>query len=330
MGHGLVRRAIATAIVLTVCMDISPTHATGQPGLAEHRYRISGKVRLLLFWIGADDVGGARASWRNDAIEGEEFSLLIGSDPQRAPRGVNEWGYVREQVQGGTARVFGVRTASDADSPDSARAAIDDRTRAVSFDALCSEVKPNEMTTAVATVSGPADLSYARFDPLFDALIAHRRWSLRRLARPPGTAPGFLTAFSRLMKTMAVSQREGSPSAAPHALYVYKDSVYDLTVDRVESLTEVHTKAGRVRNVVRAEFKTRHIRLNSTTRFDATFGVEEPLAGVPIQVTYQPNWWFKIRLELDDELAVPSAGDDAALRRRVDDTCASAAAAARP
>jgi len=330
MGSGPFRRAIVTAIVLTVSMDMSPARATRHPALAEHHYRIAGKVRLLLFWVGNDDVGGARATWRRDATGGEELSLLIGSDPHRAPRGVNEWGYVREQIQGDTAHVFGVRTASDADSPDSARAAADDRGRVVSFDALCSDVTTDEMTTAVATVNGPADLSYARFDPLFDALITHRGWTRRHLARPPGTAPGFLSAFDRLMKAVLVSRGGGIAAALPHALYVYKDSVYDLTVDKVQSLAELGTRGGPIRQVMRAIFRTRDVRLNTGSSFEAAFGTEGALAGVPIQVTYQPTWWFKVRLELDDDLAVPAAGDEDTLRRRVDDTCARAAADARP
>ena len=31
---------------------------------AERRYRIAAKVRVLFFWVGADDVGGARITWR--------------------------------------------------------------------------------------------------------------------------------------------------------------------------------------------------------------------------------------------------------------------------
>jgi hypothetical protein len=57
--------------------------------VAEHRYRIIGKLRLALFWVGRDDVGGARMTWRSDGTT-SALTLLVGSDPQRAPRGLNQ------------------------------------------------------------------------------------------------------------------------------------------------------------------------------------------------------------------------------------------------
>jgi hypothetical protein len=54
---------------------------------AEHVYRIIGKVRFLVFWASADDVGGARITWRGGHRH-QSVSLLIGSEPKRAPRQV--------------------------------------------------------------------------------------------------------------------------------------------------------------------------------------------------------------------------------------------------
>ncbi len=52
------------------------------PVVAEHRYRIAGKIRPLLFWIGKDSVGGARLRWRRARRGGKGYDLLIGSDPR--------------------------------------------------------------------------------------------------------------------------------------------------------------------------------------------------------------------------------------------------------
>src|SRR5262249_48017684 len=86
------------------------------PVVAEHTYRMLAKVRPLLFWITKDDVGGARVSWRSD--EGGSFGgdLLIRSDPDRAPRRINRWGYIAEQVRGPEARVLGVMKQSNEQS----------------------------------------------------------------------------------------------------------------------------------------------------------------------------------------------------------------------
>ena len=99
--------------------EVRGQSAPSERGDVEHRYRIAGKVRMLFFWVGADDVGGARAVWRGGERD-RSIALLIGSDPQRAPRGVNEWGYVLEHAVGDTTTVFGLRTVTDGDSPDEA------------------------------------------------------------------------------------------------------------------------------------------------------------------------------------------------------------------
>ena len=49
------------------------------PVVAEYRYRLTGKVRLLLFWISRDGVGGARIRVRRGERDGSGLDLLIGS-----------------------------------------------------------------------------------------------------------------------------------------------------------------------------------------------------------------------------------------------------------
>ena len=66
------------------------------PVRVEHRYRMLGRVRPLLFWISREDVGGAQVTWR-EAADGVGYELLIGSDPERAPRRINRWGYIGEE-----------------------------------------------------------------------------------------------------------------------------------------------------------------------------------------------------------------------------------------
>jgi hypothetical protein len=320
-------RLFAVVVALAAMFSTAQAVPSSQAQVTEHRYRISAKIRLLLFWIGNDDVGGARAVWRSGA-DGREIALLIGSNPDRAPRGVNEWGFVREQVQGDSASVFGVRTSSDDDSPTAARAAIDDRDRLVTFDAMCSQVGVHDVSTALATITGALSLDYTRVDPLLDMLTAHSSWSLREMKRPADTAPGFLTALDRLMTTLAASARAGGGTTRRHALYVYKDATYDLSIDRVEPLSELRLTDRTISNLRRASFRIRHVRLGTITRFEVIFGTEGDMAGVPVQATYQPHWWFKIRLDLDEHADVPSPNDEE-LRRRVDETCTRATAAAR-
>ena len=58
------------------------------------------------------------------------------------------------------------------------------------------------------------------------------------------------------------------------------------------------------------------------TGFSITYGTQGPLAGVPIVATYQPNWWFKVKLELDDAQDVPpDPGSNASIDQRISQLC---------
>ena len=98
------KHATITAALL-LGLVFSPTDASagnGLPVVAEHYYRMLAKVRPLLFWISRDNVGGARIGWLGDQSGSKGFELLIGSDPARAPRKINRWGYIAEELRGST------------------------------------------------------------------------------------------------------------------------------------------------------------------------------------------------------------------------------------
>ena len=86
------------------------------PTVAEHTYRMLARVRPMLFWINVDNVGGAKVSLSGDQKDNFGIELLIGSDPQRAPRQINKWGYIAEEVRGGEARIVGVMKQSNEQS----------------------------------------------------------------------------------------------------------------------------------------------------------------------------------------------------------------------
>src|SRR6187549_3695390 len=79
-----------------------------------HTYKMSGRVRALLLWVGRDDVGSGVIRWRGgeDGHEGQGYELLIGTDPPRAPGGLNKWGYLAEQVRDDECDVVGVISKS--------------------------------------------------------------------------------------------------------------------------------------------------------------------------------------------------------------------------
>src|SRR5215831_18441297 len=111
------RVAFLTALGL-ILLPASRAHlsAGALPLVAEHKYRMLARVRPLLFWISKDNVGGARVRWRGDDNGAFGIELLIGSDPHRAPRQINRWGYIAEDVQGADAHVLGLMKRSEEQS----------------------------------------------------------------------------------------------------------------------------------------------------------------------------------------------------------------------
>src|SRR5512143_647613 len=129
----LVTWALAAALVLSapaapgLAAEDTPDGVPAAPVVLEHRYRLSAAIRPLLFWIGAGNVGGARIVWRSDGGAQRGYELLLGSDPARAPRRINRWGWAREDTDGASATMTGLMNRSEDDSLDQAKAGLQSR-----------------------------------------------------------------------------------------------------------------------------------------------------------------------------------------------------------
>ena len=294
-------------------------YARVEPRNADHRYRIRGKVRLLLVWAGADDVGGARVTWRGHETD-QSVALLIGSEPERAPGSVNEWGYVREHVAGDSTNVFGIRTVAKADSPQEADAQRAERGRLMELGVLCTNVSPVDARSRTARVHVARDATYRDVDRVLDIVERHPSWNGRHTARPANVAPGFLTALDRMMR-VSVRQSDATPTC-PRFSYVYKDAIYDLIPRHIDRVPSLRTRTGTYQSLLRADISVRNRATGSITGFSITYGAGGALAGVPIVAKYQPNWWFKVELELDDAQDVPpDPAGDASINQRIAQLC---------
>lgn len=313
------------AFLATLCVASLSTVRIAEPVVlplaTEHRYRIVGKVRLLFFWVGADDVGAARITTRREG-DAATIALLIGSNPEKAPRRVNEWGYIHEAVRGDSADVFGVRSTLDADSIDEAEAKLARGADPALFAAMCSTVTAHSADAYVTSVRVQRNVTYRHFSQLLDAVALSERWQQRRAARPADAEPGFLTALdSAIRESTRAARAGGRTRAARPVAYVYKGGVYDLELRRTHAVAP---------DLLRGEYTVRNRRTGDTTAFTVTAGIRGALENVPVAATYQPNWWFKIELQLDEDVEVP--GDptgDPLLWARITDICAHAPAVTR-
>lgn len=106
------RLRLATAIVF--CLTAFGSASESTPAVQEHLYTVNAKVRLIpLVWIGRDNIGGARITRRQDVSGRRTVEFLVGSDPVRAPRGINRWGFIMESVNPHNAEVLGAMKESN-------------------------------------------------------------------------------------------------------------------------------------------------------------------------------------------------------------------------
>jgi hypothetical protein len=288
-------------------------------GHVDRVYRLVGKVRFLFFWIASDEVGSARIAWRGDGHD-RAISLLIGSDPSRAPRAINEWGYLREHAAGESTTVFGIRTMTDGDSPDDAEGKRIRADGLAEFGVLCSSVTAVDAWSRTTTVYAPNDATYRDTSRVLEVIERQARWRQRATSRSADVAPGFLTAMDRLMRSSLVPA--GGPPIVSRRAFVYKDAIYDLDANRVERVGVLQSASRVFRNVMRADITLKSRTAGSGSSFSIAYGTEGALAGVLVWARYQPNWWFKIELELDEDgQAPPEPANDRSIRDRIAAIC---------
>ena len=123
------------------------------------RYTMDGRIRPLLFWFGRDDIGFARVVWREGDLGARGYELLVGTDPAKAPRSLNRWGYIAEEVQGTDGALLALMTGSDEGSYDEATANAAGAAAGRDFRAIRSELRGSTSTWQTARVATSADFT---------------------------------------------------------------------------------------------------------------------------------------------------------------------------
>jgi hypothetical protein len=292
----------------------SPSPSYGAD-VERHHYSISARIRpLVVFWISRSGVGDAVVTKRQGPREAG-YSLLIGSDPNRAPRRINRWGYISEEIRGSEATLIGLMTESDEDSIQQAEAnirkqAVGDRT----FKIIRATIDAGEARSSVTSIAAPSAYSFRQVDTLLE--LAQRtppedpEGKVRVTRLPTGTRPGFLAAIAELMHRH-VDQWHASGGVPPGGPinYVYHGRIYELRATHTQPLASVRVGGASYTHVIRSDFETRSAHDGEVTQFSITYGTEGPLAEIPIAASYQPRWWMQIDLAIDDPAGGPALAD---------------------
>jgi hypothetical protein len=230
-------------------------------------------------------------------------------------------------MRGNHANVFGVRTLTDAESLHEAEAKLDQGSNRQLFGAMCSEVTATEDQAWITMLRAPHNISYHGLQRLLDDLGSSTLWERRHVVRPVGAAPGFLTALSRLMSTSVEDVRHGrnSNKVLGSLPYVYKGSVYEMTLFRAAPVVQMRIGQSAFHDLIRGMFTIRNAATGDKTRFAITYGTQGALAGVPLEAVYQPHWWLKVKLALDESVNVPTGpARDKRMLEQIDHVCEAA------
>jgi hypothetical protein len=285
-----------------------PAAGASAPAATErHHYVMSARVRpLLLFWIGRSNVGDAIVT-RAVTPHETRYSLLIGSDPDRAPRRINRWGYIEERLRGDAATVVGLMTESEEESVEEAEANLRKEGSGVhKFKVIHATIDTEQSRSVVTAVGAPADYSFRQVRAVLALAGDGDTENKSRVVRlPRGTRPGFLSALAEIVHAQAESARAGSLRAGAPLTYVYHGKFFELRGTRVQFEPALEVNASRYARVVSAQFAIRNAADGEETRFALTYPIDGRLAEVPLAISYQPRWWMQVNLALADDVDLP-------------------------
>jgi len=284
-------------------LSLSAMEANQAPVLREYRYRMSAAIRPLLFWIGDGDVGGARIVWRGDGEGRRGYEFLLGSDPARAPRKINRWGFVREEWDGDRATQTGLMRKTDEKSVEEARANVGFEGEYV-FKVIQTEVVGGRARAENTVWPVQDDYTYHDLRELLRLVAAPPPSppKVNEAQLPPGTHPGFLFAVADLVdRAVAAAIREPRELLKKVTTrFNFNAIAYELRL-RKTKWEESKTYGDRqYENLVRIDLESYNPKLDTTERFTLVCGTEGEWRGVPVYVKYQPKWWFKAEGVIDE------------------------------
>jgi hypothetical protein len=293
------RRATGVAVAALLALQAnviardgaaSPPQAAGSR-FERYHYSIAARIRpLLVFWLSRSGVGDAVVT-RQHAPGETSYSLLIGSDPDRAPRRINRWGYIEEKIRGEEAQLVGLMTQSEEDSLEQAEGNV--RRQAAGnhpFKVIQATVNGERASSLVTSIAAPEDYTIHQVQIVLDLALRESSERKPRVIRlPPGTRPGFLAALADAIH---------APAASP-IHFVYHGGLYELQQTHAQAIPNLRIAHASYGPATATDFVITSMQDGEQSRFSITYGTEEPFKEVPLIVRYQPRWWMQVELTLD-------------------------------
>lgn len=283
----------------------------------QYDYIVTAAVRFLLLWVSRDDVGQGyiRIGTQSNDPQLETIHLLMGSDPAKAPLGINRWGAAVEVLRrrDGSGAFFGFMKASKGESASAAREELsrENQAQRYQFEGIIGRVGGGRAVSTAVPISSGVDFTLHQL-PLAEQMVMEQ---LKIASRPPrfldtqslegcSTGSGFLFTVRELISASLSEQRPPITRC-----FIYHARRYLLTLDSCEPEAELKialklrgsekTIEKTYQDLRQAHFRVLNTGSGQRTDFRVIFGNSGHLRGVPVQIEYQPNWWFRVTLNLN-------------------------------
>ncbi len=307
----------------------------------EYDYFMTARVRLIFFWVGKDDVGGGyiRRGISQEDPHAEFLQVLFGSDPQKAPRAINRWGAgtevawhkdpvslpIREDDVISSA-FLGFMKSSRGKSVGEMQSELkkEKEQGQHSFTGILSRVDPSRALSTIVPLMSDTDFNlhqYGLAQPIMLDRIAASDSPVRAFEASSrcSRSADFLASVADLMNAALAGQ------AAPLTrCYIHDAQENSLALQAVTPVSNfpvlLHGPKSVVlldtsyANLLQLDFVSTHKDDGKTSSFSLFVGTQGNLRGVPVQIRYQPNWWFQVVLNLrPDSRLVPDSTPSSAL-----------------
>lgn len=323
--HALVRYVLAAIIGVTASLQavpedlprdwIEPAADTITSPINETdrwNYVMNARIRLLLFWTTSEDVGSGeivKGSLRSEPSS-KVIRLVIGSDPSKTPRKINYWGSAKE-IRRPVLRetlFFGFKNAPKATSREEA----DEETAAKTvfpFDAAISRATPAEFLSRSTSMKSGQDYTSRDLVPAQNAILKTLSGDEGRVRSLTTTREGCLKTSGFLGSVERLVQHAIDRGVVPAmTCYVYNARYYTITLKKNsavdEKKVEFELRNGKLferhyKDLRLAKFEVLNTESGGRTNFDLVLGTSGEIRGVPVQIHYQPSYWFQVVLNLD-------------------------------
>lgn len=273
------------------------------PVAQERYYTMNARVRPLFLWIRKNDVGEARITWRRGTAGAHGYELLVGSDPLKAPRKINKWGYLAEHLLNDEATIVGVMKQAKAESVEDAEGQIAREGQGgYVFETIRASVMNGQFTATNVQVRTPTDLTLRDVGALLGRVEIGAAAARTRQV-PQATAPGFLTALAGLLNETTTAATTGANlrlRLPEPRVYMYNGRLYDLELRSLHARPALTAGGNRYGPVLNGDFVVINRATREVTRFSMVYGKTGELRGVPLKVVFRPKWWFEAELILGD------------------------------